>query len=111
MQSRGGVLEGRNLEKITVRSWSAPIVEPPPMAFSPIVIPAVADGVVKFTTNEGITELYDVGEHCVKRKEVYRREKSEITGRREWIRILPYKGIETFKMELIGEYYYDEIKR
>jgi len=113
VQSRGGVLNGRNLEKITIRSWSAPIVEPPPvadgelppppvdgkprrsllcetevelkpylhelglnksetlmareaeeepppppMAFSPIVIPAVPNGVVEFTTNEGITEFY-----------------------------------------------------
>jgi len=38
VQSKGGVLEGRNLEKITVRSWSAPVVEPLPMAFSPIVV-------------------------------------------------------------------------
>ena len=33
---------------------------PPPMAFSPVVIPAVADGIVEFTTTEGITELYDI---------------------------------------------------
>ena len=41
VQSKGGVLNGRNLDRITVRSWSAPIVEPPeppPMAFSPIVV-------------------------------------------------------------------------
>ena len=31
-------MNGRNLEKITIRSWSAPIIKPPPMVFSPIVV-------------------------------------------------------------------------
>jgi len=57
-------LNGRNLERITVRSWSAPIVKPPPMAFSPIVVPAVANGIIEFSTNEGITELYDILGEC-----------------------------------------------
>jgi len=34
------------------------------MAFSPVVIPAVPNGVVEFTTNEGITELYDILDEC-----------------------------------------------
>ena len=112
VQSKGGVLNGRNLDRITVRSWSAPIVKPPPvdgelppppvdgkprrelicetevelkpylhepglnksetlmaaetgveeppMVFSPIVIPAVAGGVIECVMDEGITELYTV---------------------------------------------------
>ena len=65
---------------------------PPPMAFSPVVIPAVADGIVEFTTTEGITELYDVGESCVKVEDV----KAHI-GDRKWETIEPYLGEDTYK--------------